>query len=141
MSINNRTLYKQKITKTVLEELNQPDQSSYEYAMQHWWYNKRRQGGFRLTQAGDTALTATGVDKYSFDIDFKNDDFTGLGGAVQLLLSLDKHLETPYYLYREPKNKTTMTLQIYDQKTAVLINLYGGFINWFKTLVKKNQDK
>lgn len=140
MSSSRRSWRREQITRAVLAELNQTDEGSYQYAMQHWWLNIRKNGGFRLTPDGDQALCATGIEKYTFEFDFRNQSFLDLGGIVRVLLDMDAHLDIPYYFYRSPQNKDSMMLRIYDKRTAVLINLYGGLAEWFKIVKDRKTE-
>ena len=60
--------YKEQITQTVLEQLND-DLISFEHAMKTWWQNPRRDSAMRLTQIDndDDSEDPSGIDYLSYE--------------------------------------------------------------------------
>lgn len=70
-----------------------------ELAEDTWWYNKRANGGFRLTDSGlNVLINDLQLKFYEFPI--KTEDLDS-----RTLVTLDKHLANPYYVYYNRKRQ------------------------------------
>lgn len=103
---------KSKMTDAVLSdhEFHDEDRTlTSETALLLWWYNTRCSGGFRLTTRGYRAFLKAGY--ITFDYTLKNNL------SSKMLLSLDRKLQYPYYLYKDK-------LVLFSEKEAMMLQLY-----------------
>lgn len=106
-----------------------------EQAMTQWWMNTRQQGGYRLTPQGDEAFQTAEIECYEF-VFRSGKDLVHRVNWLALLLDVDQVMDSPYYFYRvkgEPPR-----VRIYDSKTAMMVELYGGFEDYISS-VKSNR--
>lgn len=126
---------KEKLSKIVLSEL--PDtQLTLEHAVKAWWINFRKQGGLRLTDAGDLAFRKAEFEY--FDLDFY---MTGENKSwQQYMLELDKKMPCPYYInVKSNEGKKMPFIRIYDSRIAMLINLYGSVDRYIQSVKVRNR--
>jgi len=122
-------------TKEFLSQLSLPvDPLSIKKYHRLWWANTRSQNrnSFRLTEIGYNMLTdKLSLIKYSIDVP-EDIEWTN-----QVLLNLDKFLESPYYIFKN-------TIVVFREKTAVELILFGGDLQKFgkaKAQSKLNSEK
>lgn len=118
------------ITKKILEIIK-PDHAhkDLKWALSAWWKNIRIDGGLALTDAGMKAFQLA-------DIDFAEFECKALYQS-QIKLKLDRYLPCPY---SEVYKKGTLYLRVYDERIAVLINLYGNIEKYIETLSIKRKE-
>lgn len=98
-----------------------------------WWYNKRGTGGFRLTDTGLQVLRdKLALEFYEFPI--KTTDLDS-----KTLITLDKHLDSPYYVCynrrRQPEkilffgSMDATVAYLYDDLRLFAQNALGGVRN------------
>ena len=100
------------------------DQSDLRIAFIKWWINSRKTGGLRLSSAGFSVLKNMEYTIYQFSA--KN-----IATSTNLL-TLDQHLECPYYI--DGLGCTKSNVFVMGSKEATLINLYGGFNEYLSVL-------
>lgn len=112
---------KLKITKLLISELKLPDdENSVKKYHNIWWKNIRNSSTsrMRLTQAGFLALKDK-LNLKTYQIDIKKINFTN-----QILLNLDKFIDSPYYLDND-------SVTVFREKTAIELILYEGNLEKF----------
>lgn len=115
---------KHKLTQRLVELLPEDHSLSFEEAMLHWYYNIRRNGGFRLTQNGYQALKILGLESWTVPLtDIK------ITMDKNLLLALDRKLTWPYFI--DYKNKQIV---FYSSREAVMATMYGSIKNWLENM-------
>lgn len=139
MSASQRQRRREVITKAVLQELGVSNSEMVARAHKTWWSNIRRSGGFRLTAAGDQAFQQADIQCFSYELDLTKQDLSGVGGAVQLMLELDRLVDVPYSFHRQRGTATVVYLRIYDSRVAMMIDLYGGIVDYVQA-VKSNHS-
>lgn len=120
-----RHLIKEAMTQAVLAELPTDRRQPLEEAMVTWWMNIRQQGGFRLSDYGDTAFQLAQIEHNNFVYEIPASATKRDGRWMQIMLDIDQALNVPYYFYRGDKKQ--IMIRVYDSKTAMLVNLYGTF--------------
>ena len=127
-----RLTYKEQVTKTVYEQLNDRE-LTIEQAYKQWWKNPRRNGGYRLTEVGDTIFRYTGLEYHTHDFKTKNKSY------YNFLLDLDKKIKCPYYIgVNKDKDKKQPFIRLYDSKVAMMVQLYGNINDYLKSIrIKK----
>lgn len=115
---------KEHFTKIILAE--KPDiHLTLEQALKSWWVNIRKDGGFRLTDAGALAFDITDFEYFDFDFMIKNSNVT-LSWS-QYMLELNNKMPCPYYInIKTIDGKKSPYIRVYDSRIAMLINLYGS---------------
>lgn len=122
---------KDQILKVVLNQLPAHVSVNLDEASKHWFIDFRREGGLRLSDAGDLAFRT--ADLEYFDFPFTVKDLPD--GFSKGLVRLSKRMKCPYYLgTKKVDNKVTGFVRIYDSRIAMMINLYGNFASYIETL-------
>lgn len=93
-----------------------------------FWYNLRKDGGWRLSDIGYTMfeqakITSTSVKLWDDDHKYR----TAVDSKT--LLKLSKFIQSPYYIQfgKFKKYKTTdIYLKLYDERIATMMILYGS---------------
>jgi hypothetical protein len=122
------------ITKAVLKQLPETQQSELDWAQKAWWVNKRKTGGLRLTDIGDFSFRLAEIEMFNFSFIAKkhlDDDLNW----NKFMLDLNYKLPCPYYI-DSSKNKEPI-LRVYDSKVAMLISLYGNIYEYINQTTKK----
>jgi hypothetical protein len=107
------------LTERILRQLSLPiDPKSVRKYNRLWWRNPRttKNNGFRLTDEGFEVFTKQ-MDLTKYEIDYPKE----VEWSNELILRLDKYLESPYYLQKK-------NIVIFREKTAIELILYGGDI-------------
>jgi hypothetical protein len=127
---------KEKLTKIVLEQL--PDISfSLDHAIKAWWVNLLKNGGLRLSDAGDLAFRKAEFEYFDFDFFMPNSVNVSWN---QYMLDLNKKMTCPYYInVKSDENKKMPFIRIYDSRIAMLINLYGGVDRYIQSVKVRNR--
>jgi hypothetical protein len=122
--MNYALISKEDIVKKILQEIpteiNPFLNKNIEKLIFDWWFTSNN-SGLRLTDLGHKAFTMSNIEYYHFDL--KMNKPMNLG-----LLALSKKLKCPYYISADRK------IKIYDDKIAVMINLYGGVFQYIDSL-------
>lgn len=94
-----------------------------------WWYNRRNKnkGGLRLTDDG-LAMMIDQLQLESIDVNFE----TPITLTPKILITLDQHLTTPYYL-----NSTTITL--FSEKTRTELFLFNDDLERLGVILSNKQ--
>lgn len=126
---------KEKLSRLVLAELHD-SQLTLDHALKGWWMNFRKNGGLRLTDAGDTAFR--NADFEYFDLDFY---MSGENKSWhQYMLELDKKMPCPYYInVKTHEDRKKPFIRIYDSRIAMLINLYGNIDRYIQSAKVRNR--
>lgn len=92
-------------------------------AEKQWFYDIRRTGGMRLTDAGYGALIKSSVKSWSVPIDKRS-------LTKKNMLAMNRYIEWPYYI---KINRSEIVL--FGDQEAVMAHLYGDIDRW---LANKN---
>lgn len=118
-------LSKQDITLKIIELLPDEHHLEYDVAIKAWWASFKKDRGFRLTDAGYTAMQLLNLQTYEFAIP------PDLFLKPRQLLNLDRNLSSPYYLlFRQSKSK----LILFEGKQATSLIMFGNVESWLKSL-------
>ena len=117
---------KQEITTRILAGLPEEDRPTYEEACKSWWMNFREGGGFRLTNAGYTAIGTCDLETYSFAVP------TNIVAIARHLLILDKKLDCPYYI----KIGKNPQIVLFGSQQAMMLAMYNDLEKWLKYLTR-----
>lgn len=107
---------KEELTKKLIEQLPEELRPSLNQAMNAWWFNIRKTGGFRLTDHGYFIISkCIKIREYDFPLlDFKL--------SSKNLSVLDRKLKFPYYI--KTLDKTKKSIIMFNEKEAVLYQIY-----------------
>jgi hypothetical protein len=109
---------KQKLTETLVNQLDPDWGITVKKAMRSWWFNLRSTGGMRLTSVGyHTFIAELDLEHYTYTVD----DPTDIN--QQTILDMDRKLQMPYYIHAVkgiPKK-----IIFFGSKEAMVTNLYG----------------
>jgi hypothetical protein len=123
--------FKDQILKVVLDQLPEHIKINLDDASKHWFVDFRKEGGLRLSDAGDLAFRT--ADLEFFDFPFTVKDLPD--GLSKGLVRLSKRMKCPYYLgTKKVDGKVTGFVRIYDSRIAMMINLYGNFASYIESL-------
>lgn len=100
-----------------------PDAVSLEVALTTWWINQRNTGGLRLTAVGHQYLLLNGIAHHSLDIDRE------LLKKPATLLTLDRHINGPYYLDTKIRR-----LVLFSSEQAIMAELYQDMEKFLRFL-------
>lgn len=109
---------KLQLTSVLISKLNL--EISVETALSTWYRNIRINGGYRLSDAGYTALDQCSVESWYVTVE----DFRKTIDK-KTLLQLDQKIQYPYYL--DYKNKKIV---FFSSKDALMAGLYGDLKTW-----------
>ena len=118
--------WKETYTKIFLKNANIAiGQNTLKEYMPMWWKNSRSKnfGGLRLTDEGITFIKDK-LQLQTYDVPFPN-DFTL---TTQVIIFLDKYLDTPYYLADDGVIVT-------NEKKAMELMLFSGDIRKYLSLI------
>ena len=119
------------LTEKFLSQLGLPtDAKTIRKYKSEWWANPRsKNNGLRLTDYGFKVLTER-LELTSYNVVFPPEtEFNS-----ELILRLDKFLETPYYIARK-------SIVVFREKTALELILFGGDIQKYGWAKAKSQQK
>jgi hypothetical protein len=123
---------KNELTKKLLVQLNLPtDEKTFRKYKTRWWMNSRttNEKSFRLTEEGFGTLSEK-LEISSYEISLLEDT----EWTTQLILHLDKMLETPYFIQKN-------SLIVFREKTAVELILFGGNLQkYFVSKIKSQKN-
>jgi hypothetical protein len=83
-----------------------------------WFQDIRKNGGWRLTQAGLSALRAANIQHWSVPLDSKKI-------TKKLLLEMNKKIHWPYFISIKPPS-----LILFNDHDAVMAQLHGDPVSW-----------
>lgn len=127
------------ITEAVVNELKESiycHSTDIEKIIPQWW-TTGRQEGLRLTDMGDFNFRLAKIEFYQFDLqsDIKRNNSTSIEWNI-FLMDCNKKIKCPYYLGAEKtKDIKTPFIRVYDNKIAMLIQLYGSVTDYLKYTV------
>jgi|FreactcultureFD7_1027221.scaffolds.fasta_scaffold07970_3 hypothetical protein len=129
---------KKEITEKIISELPDIEENvwkelSIDSLLFRWWVTGRIGSGLRLTEEGTKAFEVAKISSYEFPIGQLDGPWTSNKWNI-LLKTLNKKLDTPYYLgvYRKGDNKG-MFIKVYDHQIAMLITIYGNLIEYLES--------
>ena len=108
---------KLKLTTALVAELPKEFNESVESALRSWWSNIRKTGGMRLTEHGYYVFSRV-LDLAHYGIDIKSTP-----GNCRIVLTLDRTLQTPYYI--EIEKRIPVRVYMFGSKEAMTAQLYG----------------
>lgn len=123
---------KHQLTEKLLGQLDIPaTQENINKHFKLWWKNTRKDhnNSLRLTDAGYVLFTEK-VNLLSYDIDFPEEPIW----TNELLLRLDRFLESPYYIQKKG-------ITVFREKTAVELILYGGDLQKYGVAKAKSAER
>jgi hypothetical protein len=109
---------KQKLTETLVAQLDPELGVTVDEAYRTWWINIRAGGGMRLTDTGYNAFTKLlKLEHYDYNLDpFDLDS--------KIIVAMDRRLQQPYYIVSKKKMPTQIIF--FGSKEAMMANLYGN---------------
>lgn len=121
-------------TKVFIKENHlEEEQQSIDHYYKKWWMNIRKNSNsLRLTDEGYQYLSET-LKLRTFEIDFPKE----LKLTPQVLIYLDKFIDSPYYI-------TKKTITVFKEKVAFEIYLFSGDVRklgYTKALAKAYDQK
>jgi hypothetical protein len=123
--------YKEQITQSVLEQLDDVH-STFDSSYKSWWQNPRRDGGLRLTQAGDLSFRLAGLQFYDHTIDpsaWKGKSY------YQFVMDLERKIKCPYYVSAgNSKAEHKPYIRLYDDRISMMLNLYGDLASYLDSV-------
>jgi hypothetical protein len=120
--------YKEQITKTVLEQLDDST-LTFEYAIKSWWQNPRRDGAMRLTQIGDIQFRHANLEYHDHPMNTKEKSY------YQFMMELSKKIKCPYYIDVTVGEKGHKPyIRLYDDRISMMLNLYGDLDSYLKSV-------
>ena len=122
--------YKEQITHTVLEQLND-DLITFDHAMKSWWQNPMRDRAMRLTQIGDLQFRHAGIEYHDHSIKATKDK-----SYYQFVMELSKKIKCPYYIDVRPDDHKPY-IRLYDDRISMMLNLYGDLESYLKSVRTK----
>lgn len=88
-------------------------------AMSTWWFNRRKNGGMRLTGPGFAVFTEIlNLARYEWTIQDPH------AISQRVILALDRKLRMPYYIYAT--KGIPRKIVFFGSQEAVWLNLYGN---------------
>ena len=127
-----RPTYKELLTQTVLDTLEEKHWT-FEEALKRWWFNPRRDGGLRLTQVGDLEFRYAKIEFFTHD--FKTDTKVSKS-YYNLVLELDKKIKCPYYMDVDSTSKKPY-IRLYDSRISMMLALYGDIDSYLNSIKVK----
>jgi len=99
-----------------------------------WWATGRTGTGLRLTEDGMEAFTKADLEYFDFPV-FVNDKYKGIKkeDLKKFTLNLGKKLKCPWYIGLKNQQAKSAYIRIYDSKIAMMITLYGGFLDYIES--------
>ena len=115
---------KLKLTEALVAELPEQFEVSVESALRSWWANIRKTGGMRLSEHGYYVFSRV-LDIAHYGIDIKPSP-----GNRRIVLTLDRKLQTPYYI--ELVKRIPVRVYMFGSREAVAAQLYGDLEKFLK---------
>ena len=107
---------KLELTQQLVDQLDPDLGITVKSATSTWWFNIRKNGGLRLTGPGfDIFKQHLNLAHYEFEVD-------PLQVTQQLILALDRKMQTPYYIHAV--KGVPRKIVLFGSREALLINLY-----------------
>jgi len=134
---------KQKITNIILNNL--PNSSTFknipaEKTLMRWWVTGRTSNNLRLTEEGKLAFDQAEIEFFDFPLftekqlkDFKINKKNIFEGS-QFTIKLKK-VDCPFFIGMKTSKTKSAYIRIYDSKIALLVSLYGSFIEYLESKI------
>jgi hypothetical protein len=104
-----------------------------------WWVTGRSKSNLRLTELGNRAFEEVNVEYYEYPLfteeELKEYKRNLTFSQFQLYFMLQK-IECPFYIDLKKKPFASQYIRLYDSKVAMMIGLYGSFLEYVKSLKK-----
>lgn len=110
------------LTQQLIEQLRSDIALTLDEAMNEWWKNPDKDAGLRLTTEGFFVFNSLKIEYYEFDVPVSMPAIPGR------LLTLDRKLTCPYYIFLGKKPK----LLLFGSKEATMYSLYGDIDKFLK---------
>jgi len=105
------------LTQALVASLPEEFAESAESAARTWWANIRKTGGLRLTDHGFYVFSRV------LDLAHYNLDIRPTPGNRRIILSLDRKLQSPYYIRID--KRIPVSVYMFGSREAVMAQLYG----------------
>jgi len=119
-------LNKIELTQQLIEQLRSDIALTLDEAMNEWWKNPDKDAGLRLTAEGFFVFDSLKIEHYEFDVP------ASMPAIPRRLLTLDRKLTCPYYIFLGKKPK----LLLFGSKEATMYSLYGDIDKFLKGLAR-----
>jgi hypothetical protein len=106
---------------TALPETHPFQNYSIDQLTFRWWSTGRAGSGLRLTEEGKDAFLLAEIEHYDYHLDLEKSQKKD----NKLPILLGKKISCPYYIGKLPNSKKIL-VRIYDDRIAMMINLYGN---------------
>ena len=113
-------------TQQLLDQLTWEFTPTLDEALKDWWKNPDKDAGLRLTAEGFFVFNSLNIEHYEFDVPASMPAIPGR------LLTLDRKLTCPYYIFLGKKPK----LLLFGSKEATMYSLYGDIDKFLKGLAR-----
>jgi hypothetical protein len=131
--MKNKELITQALIEILEIDLSQPKNSINDLLFK-WWATGRSGSGLRLTEDGMDAFSLAEIEHYDFPL-FVGDKHKGLKkeDLKRFTLKLGKKIKCPWYIGLKNQQAKTAYIRIYDSKIAMMITLYGSFLEYLES--------
>jgi hypothetical protein len=114
-------------TQQLLDQLKWEFKPTLDDALKDWWKNPDEHAGLRLTAEGFFVFGLLEISHYEFDVP---PSMPALPGQ---LLTLDRKLTCPYYIFLGKKPK----LLLFGSKEATMYSLYGDLEKFLRGISRQ----
>jgi hypothetical protein len=121
--------YKEKITQTVLDQL-EGNNWTFDEALKKWWMTSRSSTGLRLTPIGDLEFNYAKIEYHDFVLSnsIKKSYYS-------FILELNKKIKCPYFIgVNKSNNETKPFIRLYDSRVTMMLSLYGDIDSYLKSI-------
>jgi hypothetical protein len=98
-----------------------------------WWVTGRSSSGLRLSEEGKQAFELAEVEFYEYPLFVKKEKISKIK-LTEFTINLGKKIKCPFYIGLKNTNSNSAYIRIYDSKIAMMISLYGNFIDYIESV-------